>query len=69
MNSGSDDCYFWINELIPEDVRVMNVMCVPCHEKSSKQGWFWQGSVKGYGPYEYKCDVCGKVIHPAPDKT
>lgn len=68
MNSGSEDCYFWIDEKVSEEERVMNVMCVPCHDNKPSTGWFWEGSAKGYGPYEYKCDVCGKVIHPAPEK-
>jgi hypothetical protein len=63
----NNDCYFWIDNQVPEEERIMNVMCVDCHVDSQHDsGWFWEGSKKGYGPYEYKCDKCGKIIHAAP---
>jgi hypothetical protein len=58
-----EDCFFWLDMRIPEDVRHMSVMCLSCHEEHPELGWFWEGSIKGYGPYEYRCDTCGKVLH------
>lgn len=61
------DCYFWIDEKIPEAERGMNVLCVSCHDKNHpKLGWFWEGSRLGYGPYDFVCGECGFVIHPCP---
>lgn len=57
-----EDCYFWINTAVPADERTMAVMCVECHEKNPV-GWFWQGSKRGYGPFEYICELCGKLIY------
>lgn len=62
-----NDCYFWIDNKIAENEQIMNMMCLDCHQdKHPELGWYWEGSKKGYGPFEYKCDICGKIIHPAP---
>lgn len=58
------DCYFFIDVSVPEDDRTMSVLCIPCHDnKMPDTGWFYKGSVEGYGPYTYKCHICGLVIH------
>jgi len=63
-----EDCYFWIDQSLPEDEQFMNVLCVECHNgKYPQLGWFWEGSTKGYGPYDFTCGVCGKLVHAAPN--
>lgn len=56
-----ESCYFWIDISLPEDEQYMGVLCTECFDKY-KQGWFWDGS-KGYGPFDYICDKCNKIIH------
>lgn len=64
MDNRKENCYFWIDNSIPEDERVFNIYCEGCRNKNpDKNCWFWEGSIKGYGPYDYVCDECGKVIH------
>lgn len=63
-----EDCYFWIDQSVPEEEQTMNVLCVDCHQNSPEVGWLWEGSKKGYGPYDFICDNCKKVIHEGPDK-
>ncbi len=61
----SMNCYFWVDETVSEEDRLVNAMCEECHDKTPKTpSWFWEGSVKGYGPYDYVCE-CGRVIHEA----
>jgi hypothetical protein len=66
MDNAPENCYFWIDNTVPEEQRMMNVMCVECHDKNHPdlEAWFWEG-IKGYGPYDFICDKCGKVIHKA----
>lgn len=60
----SEDCYFFIDPTIPEDVRTMSVVCVECHDQYIPDtGWFYRGSQDGYGPYDYQCCKCGKLVH------
>lgn len=62
-----ENCYFWIDEKVPESERKMNVMCEKCHDKNPKLGyWFWEGSRLGYGPYDFVCGECGFVVHSCP---
>lgn len=59
-----EDCFFYIDCRTPKDEQYMSVMCVQCHdEKHPDMGWFWPGTKKGYGPFEYKCAICGKMVH------
>ena len=59
-----NDCYFFIDCRVSEEKRCMSVMCVECHDqKYPEMGWFWPGSQKGYGPFQYVCSICGKVVH------
>ncbi len=54
-------CYFWID--CREEEQYMAVMCEQCHdEKMPTVGWKWHGS-RGFGPYDYVCELCNKVIH------
>jgi len=63
----SKDCYFYIDmeQDVPEEDRAISPLCVNCkQEKFPNQdvGWFWDGS-NGFGPWVYKCKICGTVIH------
>ena len=59
-----EDCYFWIDQSLPEEKQIMNVLCIECHDtKHPELGWFWKGSEKGYGPFDFICEICGKTIH------
>jgi hypothetical protein len=60
----SENAYFFMDMRQPEDERTMSCMCERCHdEKHPDLGWFWEGELKGYGPYAIICDICGKIIH------
>jgi len=56
------DCYWYVDERIPEAERKMMAMCAKCH-KSHGFGWFWEGSALGYGDYDLKCSICETTIH------
>jgi hypothetical protein len=57
------DCYFFVGEGTDED-RKMEAWCLDCRgAKRPNTGWFWNGSTKGYGPWDIKCHACGKYIH------
>ena len=64
----AEDCWFWMDENIPEEERTMNVLCRKCHEQFPKLGWFWEGSKHGYGPYDFICKKCGHEIHKKGNK-
>ena len=57
-----ENCYFWIDSTLPEEKQCIETICLDCFEKY-QQGWFWNGSEKGYGPFDYICDKCSKIIH------
>jgi hypothetical protein len=60
------DCYFFIDmdEAVPSEEHKVSPLCIPCREKDYPNvGWFWEGSVKGYGPWDFICKNCGAVIH------
>lgn len=61
-----EDCYFFIetDPAIPEEERRVRVVCTECHDKHMPDtGWFYPGSKEGYGPFNYLCCKCQKVIH------
>lgn len=60
----SEDCYFFIDPSVPQEQQKMSVLCVECHnEHMPDTGMFWAGSREGYGPFNYKCCLCGKFVH------
>lgn len=62
----SENCYFYIDQNLPEEQKAVEAMCCKCHEmpeNSALGGWFWPGSVKGYGPYDIVCNLCGHKIY------
>ena len=65
-----EDCFFFVySEEDTSEEEEMRVMCVVCRNKSYPNlGWFWQGSIDGYGPWEYKCNVCDCIIHTPDDE-
>lgn len=59
-----EDCYFYIDYTVPIQERSMSVICVQCHDEHMPDtGMFWAGSNEGYGPYDYRCNKCEKLIH------
>ena len=58
-----EDCFFFIDESVPPEERKMSVICVDCQEKHKLNAWFYDGSRSGYGPYDFKCCKCGKLVH------
>lgn len=61
-----NDCYFFVDLNIPEEKRTMSILCIECHDKDMPDvGWFYEGSKEGYGPFEFKCCLCGEIIHEA----
>lgn len=63
----SEDCYFFIDmdvEVQDEGDRCIDVLCIECRDSLYPGvGWFWDGSLKGYGPWTYNCCKCNKLIH------
>lgn len=55
-----EDCIF----IVQEETDSIITSCIECYEKklNSNGGMFWNGSVRGYGPWEIKCNFCSKVI-------
>ena len=59
-----DDCYFFVDHTVPLEQRKISVLCVECHDtKMPDTGMFYNGSKEGYGPFEYKCCLCGKIVN------
>jgi hypothetical protein len=64
------DCYFFVDTAVPEEKRTMSVICAESGKHPIPDGaWFYRGSVEGYGPFNYKCCICGDVIHAADQGT
>lgn len=63
------DCFIFINVDVPAGKdQHMAVLCVECHEqKMPDTGSFYNGSEYGYSNYDWKCHLCGKIIHKADD--
>ena len=58
------DCYFFVDHEVPIQERKISVLCVKCHdEKMPETGMFYEGSKEGYGPFNYKCCLCGELVH------
>lgn len=55
-----ENCYFNVSN------NKINVICVSCYSKNlikKEDCWFWDGKIKGYGPFKYKCKFCNKIIY------
>lgn len=57
------DCWFYQDTNVPENERKMHILCERCHVSHPNLGWFWKGSVYGYGPYDFICSKCSHVIY------
>lgn len=58
-----ESCYFYIDTDLPLSEQKVKPICLECHDKSaSKVGSYWDGS-NGYGPFDFICATCGKVIY------
>ena len=55
------DCFFEIIE--DNGKKRMSPKCVECCKGKEENKFFWQGSIRGYGPYEVICEICKKIIH------
>jgi len=53
------DCYYFVDDKLPEEERIMQAMCAECH-KTHNLGWFWKGSELGYGDFDLMCSICKK---------
>ena len=62
MSKIQEDSYWVIDESVPEDERKIQALCIECATEK-KCGWFWKGSITGYGNYDLKCSVCEHIIH------
>lgn len=54
-----EDC-FWFLKGDGDDAQ-MAALCVDCGRKFG--GWYWRGTVFGYGNYDLACDRCQQAIH------
>lgn len=55
------DCYFYTTRRGGESF--VAPLCLGCHGRSPGLGWFWPGSSRGYGPFEFRCEKCGTLIY------
>ena len=61
-----ESCYFFIDQETPIEEQRILIHCIKCHDEHfPDQGMFWDN---GYGPYEFKCNYCGKIIHQGPNE-
>ena len=60
-----EDCFFIPNE----ETDSIATCCLKCYQEKFKNqgGMFWNGSSRGYGPWEIKCNSCEKIIQKGPD--
>lgn len=60
-----EDCFFFIDYEVPEEERKMSVCCLECkiEHYPDTDMYFHLGSKEGYGPFDYKCCKCGKLVH------
>lgn len=64
-----ENCFFWVDQNLnpaEKELATMSVICCECCAKYPGKfpgAWMWEGSKKGYGPFDYICDECSKVIY------
>ena len=58
-----EDCYFYTDISLPQNEQEINVLCVNCYKNGGINGWLWEGSRLGYGPFDFTCKKCGHEIH------
>jgi hypothetical protein len=58
-----EDCYFYTDISLLKDEQEISALCMECYKKHQINGWFWEGSRLGYGPYDFICSKCGHEIH------
>lgn len=56
-----EDCIFIANH----EENCIITSCLICYQEKldNQGGMFWNGSIKGYGPWEIKCKYCDKIIN------
>lgn len=55
------DCYFFVDGDGSDGDRRIRPMHVGCRD--DRPSWFYKGSEEGYGPFLYRCAVCGEDIY------
>lgn len=50
-----NDCFF----VVENDI--IRCLCIK-HGKERENAWFWEGSRLGYGPFIFKCHICGEIV-------
>lgn len=63
-----EDCFFYIESPSTNEDEKMSVRCINC-QKEQDNGWFWEGSKRGYSQYDIKCSICGKLIYQHEEKN
>ena len=58
-----ENCYFFVDNSVAYEDRTIKVLCTKCQEKKMIDRWFWEGSLLGYGPFDFICCYCSHVIH------
>ena len=56
-----EDCYFFV-EGEKEGEQIIRCLCLECHKTKFRMGWFYNAKRQGYGPFDYKCAKCEKII-------
>lgn len=62
MTKIQEDCYFYIDSLHPKEEKYLLAKCIDC-QKDNNDGWFWDGSKRGYGQDNISCNICGRFIY------
>lgn len=59
----SKNCYFIVKQDQDQAEKIC-ALCIECKENYyPDEGWFWEGTKNGYGPWLYQCCNCSQVIH------
>ncbi len=57
-----EDCYFYVNGELGK-VRCVCTDCIKGEAYQHIDPWFWPGSTSGYGPFNFICESCKRVVH------